>query len=130
MDHFQRVTKLALTESPRFDPKPLSRLQSGLGPQLAADLLQRTREDLAFLLASAAEAHRSRDFGSLSRTARRVEVLALQVGLPELRVSAANMASCAELTDAAALAATVARLGRLGRDALSGIRSMRVSGSC
>ncbi|NDV02658.1 hypothetical protein [Pseudoroseicyclus tamaricis] len=123
------VSWLDMREIARLDPEPLQRLQAGLGPQLAADLLRRTREDLAFLLASAQQAYDRSDTGTLARFGRRIEVLALQVGMPTLRRAAANMAASAEGGSPPALAATAARLDRLGQGAVASLGALRITGA-
>ncbi|MGZ9808908.1 hypothetical protein ACXN5S_00410 [Pseudoroseicyclus sp. H15] len=122
------VTWIDPSEIARIDPEPLHRLQSGLGPQLTADLLLRTREDLAFLLSSVRKAQGGGDLIGLARFSRRIEVLALQIGMPTLCRSASNVASCAEGMDPHALAATFARLERLAEAAIDSIGAVRISG--
>ncbi|WP_373355487.1 hypothetical protein [Pseudoroseicyclus sp. CXY001] len=122
-----QVSWIDPSEVARIDPAPLLRLQGGLGPQLTADLLRRTREDLAYLTASARAAQEMGDNATLARFGRRIEVLALQIGMRTLRRAAANLANCADGLDPHALAATFARLERLAQSAVQSIGAVRIS---
>lgn len=122
-----RVANLDHFEPTMIDPEPLARLRAGLGPQLTSDLLRRTREDLAYLLAAAAEARSRGEMETLNHVSRRIEVLAMQMGMPDLRRAAANVASCASKGDIAAQAATFARLARLSAGAIEQLGEVKVS---
>ena len=98
----------------QFDPEPLARLRSRLGPRDAADSVRRAREELIHILNEAEGHHRDCDFVALANGARRLMSLACEIGLPDLRRASEHVMRCARGRDETALAATLSRLLRLG----------------
>lgn len=108
-----------------FDPTPLLHLFADTDPHKAEDVICRMLEDIARQLDVLQEEKARHAFARLRRPARRIELVAGQIGLVEVATAAAHVINCARQCDGLALDATVARLERGFDVAVSEVWSFR-----
>lgn len=95
-----------------FDPTPLVRLFAEADPFAAEEVICRMLEDMALRLDDLQGAMARNAFDKMRRPARRIELVAHNIGLIELSAAAAHVAKAAAQDDGVALDATMARLER------------------
>ena len=92
-----------------------------LGPIAAEDLISRTMEDLAVLLAQAGRAYEAGELNAVMVHAGRISEQAHHIGMTKLARVAGDVITLAHSQDGAALAAVVERLSRLGEKSLMAV---------
>lgn len=114
---------LAITpvETVRLDRDRIVELGMRLGPIAAEDLISRTMEDLAVLLAQVSRAYDAHDLDAVIGYAKRIGEQAQHIGMTKLARVAGDVLTLASRADAAALAAVVRRLARLGEKSLMAV---------
>jgi len=112
------IQTLRPCERIKLDRNRLAEIVARLGPHGADELISRTMEELAVLLAKVHKSLRRDDPSSAGRSARKIAEVAAHVGMPLLSKVASDVVVLAGINDGAALAATVARLSRIGEDSL------------
>ncbi len=115
------VTVLPCDAPLRIDPTPLSEIYADKGPDAAEDTICRVLEDIAHRLNTLQSLRRACVFADLVRPAQRLAVVADQIGLTEISLSANHVATAAGQGDAVALEATLSRLERGFDSAISQI---------
>ncbi|MBE0412375.1 MAG: hypothetical protein IBX59_01940 [Yoonia sp.] len=95
-----------------FDSAPLNRLFQEKGAATAEDIICRILEDIARQLDSLQDDLEHCAFQTMLKPARRIGLVADQIGLTEVSIAAYHVANCLTQKDGIALAATLARLER------------------
>ena len=95
-----------------FDPAPLARLFAERGAHEAEEVVCRLLEDIALRLDMLQRGLASLDFAKMLKPAHRITLVADQLGLTEVTVSAGHVGACLTQNDSVALEATMARLER------------------
>lgn len=111
-----------------FDPAPLRRLFVEKDPAIAEDMICRILEDIARRLDALQQGLDDCDFQVMLKPARRIGLVADQIGLTEVSVAAYHVVTCLSQGDGVALAATLARLERGFDVAVSVVWNFRDSG--
>lgn len=117
--------RLSCPEQLHFDRTPLHQLFAEKTEQEAEDIICRMLEDIASQLDTMLTAMRKDVFPDVRRPAKRVELVADQLGLTEVAIAASHVGTCVKQGDGVALEATMARLGRGFDTAVSEIWSFR-----
>lgn len=95
-----------------FDPVPLNRLFAEKDAAEAEDMVCRILEDIARRLDALQQGLEASDFAAMLKPARRIGLIADQIGLTEVSVAAYHVVTCICQGDGVALEATIARLER------------------
>lgn len=106
------VVVLRCPDALHFDPGPLNRLFSEKDPAEAEEMICRILEDITQRLDALQQALGACDFPAMLKPARRIGLIADQIGLTEVSVAACHVATCVTQQDGIALEATIARLER------------------
>lgn len=106
------VAVLQCSHRMHFDPAPMIRLFAEKDPPVAEEIACRMLEDIAIRLDMLQHALGTRQFDTMQRPARRIELVADRLGLTEVAVAAGHVLACVRQGDIIALAATLARLER------------------
>jgi hypothetical protein len=115
------IITLHPAEHVRLDRDRIVELGMRLGPVAAEDLISRTMEDLAVMLARVGRAYMARDLPELARTAGDIRQHAAHIGMTKLSRVAADAEDLSSLKDSPSLAAVVDRLSRLGERSLMAV---------
>lgn len=115
------IINLNPAEHVRLDRDRIVELGMRLGPVAAEDLISRTMEDLAVMLARVGRAYMGADLAQLARSAADIRQHAAHIGMTKLARVAADVEALAQARDSAALAAVVDRLSRLGERSLMAV---------
>jgi hypothetical protein len=121
MGIFSVIITLNPAEHVRLDRDRIVELGMRLGPVGAEDLISRTMEDLAVMLARIGRAYQAVDLAELARTAADIRQHAAHIGMTKLARVAADVEDLARGKDSATLAAVVDRLSRLGERSLMAV---------
>lgn len=108
----QDIIVLRCPDLLHFDPAPLNRLIAEKDPEVAEDMICRILEDIARRLDTLQKGLEDSDFAMMLKPARRIGLIADQIGLTEVSVAAYHVATCVNQADGVALEATIARLER------------------
>lgn len=111
-----------------MDPAPLRTLFAALPDHEAEDIVCRALEDIASRLNVLQAARTAGAFAEIRAPARRVGVIAGQIGLTEISLVAGHAAKASEMRCGVALGATMARLERAFDAAVSQIWDFRHHG--
>jgi HPt (histidine-containing phosphotransfer) domain-containing protein len=95
-----------------FDKQPLHALFAGREHHVAEEIVCRMLEDIAMRLDQLQRGLAARDFVPMRQSARRIALVAKQIGLTEVAVTADHVKTCLLQKDGVALEATMARLER------------------
>lgn len=106
------VVALCCVHRTQFDAQPLQALFAHKEPHVAEEIVCRMLEDIALCLDQLQRGLAARDFDPMRRSARRIAVVARQIGLTEVAVTAGHVRTCLSQHDGIALEATLARLER------------------
>lgn len=106
------VIVLCCCAPPRLETGPLKQLFAAKETAEAEALICRTLEDIARRLDALQQGLFACDFSVMIRPARRINLVADQIGLTEVSVAARHVATCLLQNDGVALQATIARLER------------------
>lgn len=106
------VITLRCPELLHFDPGPLHRLVQDKDHVEVEELICRILEDIAQQLHELQLTLEACDFAAMPKPARRVLLVAEQVGLTEVAIAAQHVLTCVDQEDGVALQATLARLER------------------
>lgn len=112
------VFELDFQESVKLDQNRLAEIIARLGPRGADELISKTMEELAVLLA---QVHKSLTKGHANEvqvTARKISEVAAHVGMPTLSVVSQAVSGIAARDDPAGMAALSHRLTRVGEESL------------
>lgn len=121
----QDVVVLRCHDQLHFDPAPLSRLFSEKDAAEAEEVVCRVLEDIAMRLDMLQRELVDCDFAKMLKPARRIGMVADQIGLTEVSVAANHVATCLKQGDGVALEATMARLERSFDVAVSEVWNFR-----
>lgn len=108
-----------------FDPVPLNRLFAEKDAAEAEDMVCRILEDIARRLDALQQGLEANDFATMLKPARRIGLIADQIGLTEVSVAAYHVVTCIFQGDGVALEATIARLERSFDVAVSEVWNFR-----
>lgn len=108
----QDIIVLRCPDLLHFDPAPLDRLFLEKDPAEAEEMICRILEDIARRLDMLQNGLEHSDFATMLKPARRIGLIAKQIGLTEVSVAAYHVATCINQADGVALEATIARLER------------------
>lgn len=108
----QDIVVLRCPDLLHFDPAPLNRLFLEKGPADAEEIICRILEDIARRLDMLQQGLENSDFAMMLKPARRIGLIADQIGMTEVSVAAYHVATCLKQEDGVALEATIARLER------------------
>jgi hypothetical protein len=96
----------------QFDPQPLHQLFAKNDVHVAEEVVCRMLEDIALRLDMLQRELTATAFAQMDKPARRVSLVARELGLTEVMNSAQHVRVCLSQGDAMALQATMARLER------------------
>ncbi len=119
------VVVLRCPDQLHFDPAPLNRLFAEKDSADAEELVCRILEDVAMRLDMLQQELARCDFEKMLKPARRIGLVAEQIGLTEVAISANHVVNCVQNGDGVALQATVARLERSFDVAVSEVWNFR-----
>ncbi len=120
-----QVAQISHYEPARMDRDRLLKLFSDHGQPRAERMIGRMLEDLAVRLNRAERSWQAGDQAHLSRGARELSDVAMNVGLVSLANAALATSRAAAAGDYAAMGATVARMMRLGEASLMSVWDLR-----
>ncbi|WP_342078046.1 hypothetical protein [Yoonia sp. SS1-5] len=106
------VVVLCCPDRLHFDPAPLTRLFSERDFAEAEEVVCRALEDIALRLEMLQNYLAASDFDNMAKPARRIGLVADQIGLMEVSIAAHHVAICLHQREGVALEATMARLER------------------
>ena len=95
-----------------FDPAPLLHLFNQKELHIAEEVVCRMLEDIALRLDMLQRGLGARDFSKMDKPAKRVGLIAKQLGLIEVAMTADHVRTCLTQVDGVAIEATMARLER------------------
>lgn len=95
-----------------FDPAPLQSLFAQKEQHVAEEVVCRMLEDIALRLDLLQRGLAARDFVQMHKPAKRVTLIAKQLGLVEVAMTADHVRTCLTQMDGVAIEATMARLER------------------
>lgn len=95
-----------------FDPGPLQRLFEQKELHIAEDAVCRMLEDIAQRLDMLQRGLETRSFSQMHQPAKRIALVARQLGLVEVAIAADHVRTCISQADGVAIEATMARLER------------------
>ncbi len=107
-----------MTEPVHLDQNRLVEIVARLGARGADELISRTMEELAVLLATVHKAFAAGRMIEGEQAASKIRQVAAHVGMPGLSSVAQDVARLAAGRDSVAIAATAARLSRCGEASL------------
>ncbi|MEO1638050.1 MAG: hypothetical protein AAFU41_02225 [Pseudomonadota bacterium] len=119
------VVVLSCPHQMHFDHTPLLRLFSEKSEPEAEEIVCRMLEDIAFQLDLMQKAIAAHTFADVRRPAKRIELVADQIGLMEVAIAASHVGTSVKQGDGVAMEATMARLERGFDLAVSEIWSFR-----
>lgn len=111
-DREKDVIVLRCADPLHFDPAPINRIFAQKGPDDAEEALCRVLEDIAMRLDVLQKGCSDNDFDAMFKPARRIGLVAAQIGLTEVTTAAGHVVKCLAQLDGIALEATLARLER------------------
>lgn len=106
------VVVLRCPDTLQFDPGPLKRLFLEKDPAEAEEMICRILEGIAQRLDALQQGLAACDFPAMLKPARRIGLIADQIGLTEVSIAASHVVNCVTQGDGIALEATIARLER------------------
>lgn len=106
------VVVLRCVDLLHFDPAALNEIFAQKGADEAEEVVCRVLEDIAMRLDTLQQGRDSGHFDQMFKPARRIGLIAGQIGLVEVAASAGHVVTCLEQADGVALEATLARLER------------------
>lgn len=106
------VHVLAFRDAMLLDPDPVRALFAQKGEVEAEEIICRVLEDVAFRLDRVQSAIIGHKMQLVTKPARRIAIVAGQIGLSDVAATAFNLSQAAENADGVALAAIAARLER------------------
>jgi hypothetical protein len=106
------VVVLRCADPLHFDPSALNRLFAQKTAEEAEEVVCGVLEDIAVRLDALQQGRSQNDFANMFKPARRIGLVAAQIGLIELSAAAGHVVTCIEQVDGVALEATIARLER------------------
>ena len=124
-DIYPDVVVLRCPDQPQFDPVPLIRLFTEKDPTEAEDMVCRILEDIARRLDALQEGAVDLDYTGMLKPARRIGLIADQIGLTEVSVAAYHVVTCLCQRDNVAVEATLSRLERAFDVAVSEVWNFR-----
>jgi hypothetical protein len=95
-----------------FDPAPLQQLFGQRELHVAEEVVCRMLEDIALRLDMLQRGLAARDFELMHKPAKRIVLVAKQLGLVEVAMTADHVRTCLTQADGVAIEATMARLER------------------
>lgn len=101
------------------DAEPIALIYRSMGTKAAEEVVNRALAELAVTMAGMAHLVRDKNLLDLARQLRRLERMAVQLGLVSLGQVAENVRSCLEAGDLTAFAAVWARLIRVAEVSLA-----------
>lgn len=96
----------------QFDPAPLQHLFAQKDLHIAEEVVCRMLEDVALRLDMMQRSLAAHDFPQMRQPAKRVGLVAKQLGLVEVATASEHVRACLDQTDGVAIEATMARLER------------------
>ncbi|MFU8822614.1 hypothetical protein [Yoonia sp.] len=120
-----QVISLRCHSITQFDPQVLAQAFATRPKAEVEEMLCRILESIAQWLDQVEEGLTTLCFKQIDKPARRIALLAGQIGLTELAVAAGHVGRCAVLGDAFALAATIGRLERAFDQAVTEVWDFR-----
>ncbi|MGJ8622024.1 MAG: hypothetical protein ACSHW1_04550 [Yoonia sp.] len=109
----------------QFDPEPLVQLFQRKGALVAEEIVCRMLENIALRLDAMQQLLQKAAFEDMKKPIKRISMMARELGLAEVTVTAEHMRVCLEQGDGIAIAAVMARLERGFDVAVSEIWSFR-----
>jgi hypothetical protein len=106
------VVMLNCPQQLQFDPAPLRRLFAQKDLHIAEEVVCRMLEDIALRLDMLQRGLATHDFTQMHQPAKRIGLVAKQLGLVEVSIASDHVRGCIEQTDGVAIEATMARLER------------------
>lgn len=106
------VIPLRCTDTLHFDPAPLVRLFATKPQSEAEAIVCRVLQELAARLDGVQQGLTKADHAVMLRSARKILIIAEQLGVTEVAVSVGHVITCLRQCDQVALHATVSRLER------------------
>ncbi len=106
------VIVLRCADPLHFDPTALNALFAKKGVVEAEEVVCRVLEDIAMRLDMLQQGRSQSQFDRMFKPARRIGLVAGQIGLTEVAAAAGHVVTCLEQMDGIALEATLARLER------------------
>ncbi|MEL6682157.1 MAG: hypothetical protein AAFQ09_05870 [Pseudomonadota bacterium] len=120
------VIVLRCPDSLYFDPTAVNALFAEKGVEEAEEVVCRVLEDIAMRLDNLQQGRSESRFDLMYKPARRIGIVADQIGLIEVSAAAGHVVTCLEQLDGVALEATMARLERAFDVAVSEIWNYRL----
>lgn len=106
------VIPLCCLHQSLVDAQPLRDLFAQKDPHVAEEIVCRMLEDIAKHLDQLQRGLAARDFAPMQKAARRIGLVARQIGLTEVAIAAGHVMTCLFQNDGVALEATLTRLER------------------
>lgn len=106
------VTYLRCLDVANLDPEPIYEIFAKKGAVYVEAMICKILEDIAYKLDALQSANRAHQFEGILRPARRISIIASQLGLTDVKHGAEHVAVAAQQEDGVALSATIARLER------------------
>lgn len=121
----QDIVVLRCPDQLHFDPAPLKHLFQHKSALEAEEIICRLLEDIALRLDLMQSDLAGSQFAKLLKPATQISNVSDQIGLTEVSISAAHVATCLRQRDGVALEATMARLERAFDVAVSEVWNFR-----
>ncbi|WP_394180371.1 hypothetical protein [Yoonia maritima] len=122
---YDDIVILCCVDKLQFDPAPLNRLFATKPVAEAEDIVSRVLEELAAHLEVLQQGLASQNFATMLKPCRKIRLIADQIGLTEMAVTAGHIQTCLKQADGIALEATMARLERAFDFAVSEVWNFR-----
>ncbi|WP_106746320.1 hypothetical protein [Yoonia maritima] len=109
---YDDIVILCCLDKLQFDPAPLQRLFAAKTEGEAEQIVCRVLEELATQLAGLQQGLAAQNFALMLKLCRKIRLVAEQIGLTEMAITAGHIQTCLKQSDGIALEATLARLER------------------
>lgn len=114
-----RVMELRPKDRVQQDAEPIALIYRSMGTHAAEEVVNRALGELALTVSGLAQLVRRGEFADMTRQLRRIERMAVQLGLVSFGVVAVDAQACLNCSDMTAFAAVWARLIRVAEVSLA-----------